>query len=326
MKKKYEKKLSIIIPHFNTPYLLEKLIISIPENKEIQIVVVDDNSNVQLDKLNHIQNQYCHRVSFYKNDSAAKGAGACRNIGLSHANGEWLLFADADDFYVDGMYDTVSVYFDLDYDMVFFTPTSIYLDSGKPCNRHDAYEKRINNYLKNPSRQNLLKIKYAPNAPWASMVRHNLIQNNNIKFDEVLFYNDIMFAAKAGYYSNKIAVSKETIYCITKSRGSLTTHTEWNAYEIRLHEYLKVCRFIKKHCNKEDFDSLDCTGFGMICTALRQRYGIKKLLYIFRLFRKSGIPLFSLKQLNLELLTQLIKNCKSIRQESKYNTNESLNR
>lgn len=65
----YNKNLSIIIPHYNTPDLLEKLINSIPHKNDIQIIVIDDNSNQQLDKLYDIQKKYDNYIEFYKNTS-----------------------------------------------------------------------------------------------------------------------------------------------------------------------------------------------------------------------------------------------------------------
>ena len=39
---------SIIIPHKNTPRLLERCLCSIPTWDEIQIIIIDDNSNSDL--------------------------------------------------------------------------------------------------------------------------------------------------------------------------------------------------------------------------------------------------------------------------------------
>ena len=138
----------------------------------------------------------------------------------------------------------------------------------------------------------MLRIKLATNAPWASMIRHSVVYQHNIRFDEVLFFNDIMFMTKVGYHSSKVTVSQQTIYCVTKSKGSLTTHIEWDAYEIRLQEFLKVCRFIKKKYSKKDFKNLDCTGLGMICMAARQHYGFRKYLYIMNQFSRAGFHFF----------------------------------
>ena len=39
-----KKVLTIIIPHYNSPKLLDKLLDSIPEREELEVIVVDDNS------------------------------------------------------------------------------------------------------------------------------------------------------------------------------------------------------------------------------------------------------------------------------------------
>ena len=43
------KKYSVIIPHKNTPELLQRCLASIPKRVDIQVIVVDDNSD--LDKV-----------------------------------------------------------------------------------------------------------------------------------------------------------------------------------------------------------------------------------------------------------------------------------
>ncbi len=87
---------SIIIPHKNTPDLLQRCLDSIPRRVDLQIIVVDDNSDIE--KVNFIHfpglNDPHIEVVFTKE---GKGAGYARNVGLKHAKGKWLVFADADD-------------------------------------------------------------------------------------------------------------------------------------------------------------------------------------------------------------------------------------
>ena len=86
-------KYSFIIPHRNSPALLNRLIESIPQRKDIEIIIVDDNSSI--DKRPSIIRGDLKIIELEEQDS--NGAGHARNIGLDMAQGEWLLFADADD-------------------------------------------------------------------------------------------------------------------------------------------------------------------------------------------------------------------------------------
>ena len=86
---------TIIIPHKNCPDLLKRCVDSIPVRDDVQIIVVDDNSDE--DKKPSIERKGMEVVLL--DASSSKGAGRARNVGLKHAKGKWLLFADADDYY-----------------------------------------------------------------------------------------------------------------------------------------------------------------------------------------------------------------------------------
>lgn len=81
-------KVSIIIPHFNWADLLKKLLDSIPQRTEMEIIVVVDNSTEN--KMDMLVGKY-HNAFFFKNDGIVHSAGKCRNIGIEHALGECLL-------------------------------------------------------------------------------------------------------------------------------------------------------------------------------------------------------------------------------------------
>lgn len=318
MKKEYIRNLSIIIPHYNTPDLLQKLIDSIPHIEDIQIIVVDDRSDKNLDKLSEVQEKYKNQVEFYRNDTLPKGAGSCRNIGLQHADGKWILFSDADDLFLEGMYDAVSNYFDSEYDEVFFVPTSIYFDTGELSNAHVMFEKRVNDYVASPTRKNLLKLKISLTTPCSKLIRHDLIMTHDICFDEVMYFNDMMFSVKVGHYSEKIAISDKVIYCIVRTKGSLSMQVGWDAYSVRLQEYLKVCDFLKEHYSKKDLKMMHYTCMGMLYRAIKNHYGLKKYLWVIKVFREHKIPFFTLDQISKDSFQQIRKEMKAKRVDSKY--------
>lgn len=247
------KKLSIIIPHFNSPDLLSILLDSIPTFEEIEILVVDDRSDKEKDKFETIKNspKYNH-VIFLENSRENKGAGTCRNIGLDNATGEWVLFADADDFFLEGFFEIVQEYFDSDYEVVFFTPTSKYLDTGGISERHIYYEKLILEYLTISEPVKELKLRYEYVVPWSRLINRNFIEKYNIRFDEVIVSNDVMFSVKVGYYMYIFAATTKCIYCVTRSKGTLTVNISGENYDTRIDVFVSYYVFLKNYLSKQE--------------------------------------------------------------------------
>ena len=110
---------SVIIPHKNCVPLLQRCLDSIPQRNDNQTIVIDDVSNLTDDErllMESFQNDRI-KVVFL---TETKFAGGARNVGLSMAEGKWVVFADSDDFFTKGAFDTFDEYKDSDYDIVFF--------------------------------------------------------------------------------------------------------------------------------------------------------------------------------------------------------------
>ena len=137
---------SIIIPHFDIPDLLMRCLKSIPVSKDIQVIVVDDNSpdaDTYLERYPELSRPYLEFLSAPKNG----GAGYARNIGLDHANGKWLLFADADDFFVEDMYDIISSNADSEADVIYFKKESVLSENIIQKTDRDVYIIRKNSLI-----------------------------------------------------------------------------------------------------------------------------------------------------------------------------------
>jgi glycosyltransferase involved in cell wall biosynthesis len=313
-------KLSIIIPHFNTPDSLEILLDSIPNNDEIQIIVIDDNSNLEVEKLQILVNSpKYNNITFLTNDNHRKGAGTCRNIGINNAIGEWVLFADADDFFVENFYSYVNKYFNMDLDLVFFTPTSVEVDTGNLSDRHVQKEKILINYLANRNQKAEIDLRYRIHVPWSKLIRKEFIINNNIYFDNVIASNDVMFSTKLGFYMQKFQVSRQIIYCVTKSRGSLTTNTSVNIYDARLIVYINYINYLRSNLNVNELNMLKFNGRTMLIKAFKYRYSFVKIFSVYLKLRKNRIKVFDLQLLDpLFVIKKTIKHHKGHNKQKKY--------
>ena len=208
---------SIIIPHKNSIASLLRLCDSISDDNDIQIIVIDDCSGLNV--LNEIKkNNFNNNVEIIFCD-VSKGAGAARNIGVNHAKGTWVLFADADDYFTDNFDNLLNKYLNSASDIIYFD-TDSKDDNGDQSYRHLRYSRLVHDFLGDSRKENSLRYYFTP--PWAKMIKRDLIIKNNIKFDEVVASNDVMFSIKTAFFAKKIDASKETFYIITLSKGSVT--------------------------------------------------------------------------------------------------------
>lgn len=116
-----EYNVTIVIPHYNSPETLTRLLKSIGNHQDVNTIVVDDKSNLYIQEYkNCISDFENNGVTFLYNKSTEKGAGVCRNIALDSApNSKWILFADSDDYFAPSWYETISKYFISNDDIVF---------------------------------------------------------------------------------------------------------------------------------------------------------------------------------------------------------------
>lgn len=289
-----EKELSIIIPHYNCPQYLRTLLLSIPDNAFIQVIVVDDKSTEHREEYELLKETFAEKnVEFYDNDGI-KSAGTCRNIGLRHAVGEWLLFADADDYFTDGFYHVVSDYMDSDYDIVFFPPTSVMMGTETLSDRHLVMATKVLNYYKNPDRENTLVLRYELIGPCSRLIRRELVIKNKIWFEEIIASNDVMFAINCGYAAQKITVDTRVIYCITSREGSLTTQLSEKVLDARMGTFLRRFLFLKERLSTEEMSVLHINEHGRerILSALQNGYAFGKVCRTVKEYHKCGIRIW----------------------------------
>jgi glycosyltransferase involved in cell wall biosynthesis len=280
--------LSIVIPHYNDSQALIKLLESIPRTSDIQIIVVDDNSTeLEFERIKHDYTS----VEFYLNNSKKRGAGTCRNIGLEKAAGEWILFADSDDYFLEDFYSVISKYVNTDNDVVFFVPTSRIKGTVLESDRHESYERIVLNYLRHKDKKSELKLRYSYVVPWSKLFSRKFLLENDIWFDEIIAGNDIMFSTKSGHSLRSFEASSACIYCVIDRDDSLTKDMSKATYFSRLNAHIDRSNFLKEHISVEDYKTLRIGGRGFLKVAFRNKLGVTVILKTLYLLVKNRIPL-----------------------------------
>ena len=293
--------LTIIIPHFNTSDLLQILLASIPQDKGIQTIVIDDQSELShLKVIESLKSKY--NFELYYND-LIKSAGTCRNIGIKNAKGKWLLFADSDDFFVKGFYNKVSRYFDSKIDIVFFSPTSKYLDTSKIADTHLSFQKIIEKYLQDKSKKNEFFLRYNFISPWSKLIKKEFLYTHKIKFDEgSIGAEDVMLSTEMGYFMEKFDASLDVIYCRNVRHGSITRILSEKQFDIRLYARVSRIKFLKAHLPQKELNAImepfiHNKAAEFLLLSFR-RFGFKKFVQVLVLYRQQNIKWFRFIYLN----------------------------
>lgn len=301
-------KYSIIIPHYNSIDLLIKLFSTIPDTKDIEVIVVDDNSSTEIENIK----KYIHErnnIKMFINDSGKKGAGSCRNIGLKKASGKWLLFADSDDFFLPEWKTIVGDYYDTDADMVYFAPHGVDLKTGEESKRHHLYRDLVYKYIDSPTVESKVNLQARFCTPWSKMIRKSMVDKNGFIFDEVMASNDIMFITKCAFAAEKIAADKRNIYCVTRGGTSLTSKKDKEKFMSRVDVVIRRYNYLKDILPKKEFEyvHIDRYALGKLADVILEGWGIKTFFEILKLYIENGVAFFDIGLLNPCTILSLAK-------------------
>lgn len=293
---------SVIIAHYNSFKTVIRLLDSLLLWKETEIIIVDDKSEIL------IQNELKEKIKSYKNviyienNTGGKGAGCARNLGLKRAKGKWILFADADDFFLKGAFETIKKYENSNSDIIYFKVTSIFEDTGMKSDRHWENNELIDNYLLNKKySKELLCLN---RVPWGKLIKKELIDKYKLKFEEVPAANDTMFSVRSNFYANKIEVSLEKIYCVSRNTGSITTVKSEKNFDSIFSQDILLDKFLQE-IGKDKFRPSFIREI-----ILSYQFGIKKVFYVFRSIKNNKLKLFTYdfyRRLSLSYLKKYFK-------------------
>lgn len=269
---------SIIIPHKDQPDLLRICLNSIPKCSCFEVIVIDDASAKEFYvDLKNIESDF-PEVKFFFNE-VSHNAGFCRNIGLSAATGKWIIFADSDDFFVDGCKECIQKYKNSPSQIVYFHTTSVFIGTKQLATRH-LYTNKILDFYESANIDKEIMIKCLLLGPCSKMFKRSFLIENCILFDEIPVANDTVFALKAALLSSSIEVSESIIYCITSSLSSTMYRNSFDLLKVRLDVYMRANRlYMQYNKNRYKFNPVP-----LVLSA--RKYGYGKLVETLILERK----------------------------------------
>ncbi len=231
---------TIIIPHKNIVPLLRRCVLSIPSREDIQVVIVDDNSDCAPELFEEIK-ALQPRVEVFL-DKTGQGAGYARNIGLRHAQGDWLLFSDADDIFSDRFPDVLDKIALSTADLVVFDTSSLDSVSLTPVKNREGF---VGMYKREHCDENILR--YRQHTVWGKAFRKTLIDKYEISFECVPAANDVHFSGMAGIYAKTVEYIDIVGYHSTARVGSITRKNNLRNTLSNLDVVLRYNQTLRQH-------------------------------------------------------------------------------
>ncbi|WP_179670698.1 glycosyltransferase family 2 protein [Pseudobutyrivibrio ruminis] len=276
------KKLSIIIPSYNSYNTITRLIESINEGDNdsyVKVIVVDDHSNE--DEQEKIKN-YCDKynnVIFAENDFGKKGAGGARNKGIELADTEWIMFADSDDYFLDGWFTNVNKYLNREkIEMVCFCV------DGK---RGEIYSDKVHKGIDNGDKLDV-RVSYDP--PWGKLYRLSMIKKNHIRFDEIKCSNDVMFSVRTGLTAQELVLDNSVIYYVDEVPGSITKDVSPESYLIRAEVVARKIVYMREALQYKEYKRMQDGLLFYWWRGALKKYGFITATKVYRLKAIYEIP------------------------------------
>lgn len=202
-------KVSVIVPVHNAEKYLEQCLSSILGQtlKDIEVICVDDNST---DGSAEILERFAEddgrlRVLM----SPGLGAGGARNVGLASAQGEYLSFLDADDFFEPDMLESAVAKAEEDQSDIIVYGSWLY-DTVRQTNRQAKWMLQVDRLPDQrpfaPSDISGCIFNIFGNYTWNKLFRTAVIREMNIRFQEISRTNDLLFTCEALSQARLISV------------------------------------------------------------------------------------------------------------------------
>ena len=203
--------ISIVIPVYNIEKYLKECLDSILNQtfKDFEVICVDDGSK---DNSLNILNEYAKKDLRFKIISQENaGAGAARNNGLKLAQGEYVQFLDADDYFEPTMLEEM-------YNKSQEFNADLVVCSAKKVNEKGEIIEDSNPLW--PIRLNITPLDKVFNwrdypidilkmfcvVPWNKLCKREMLVKNNIDFQNLSSSNDVAFGHKVKICAEKIVV------------------------------------------------------------------------------------------------------------------------
>ncbi|MPQ44208.1 glycosyltransferase family 2 protein [Clostridium tarantellae] len=236
--------ISVIVPVYNIEDYIDKCIKSI-QNQDlhnIEIIIINDGSKDKSIKVIKELAKEDNRIIII--DKKNEGVSVARNCGLKLAKGKYVLFVDGDDWLKENCLKTLYTIAERNnLDILNFDFIETYYN-GRSTEINGTYFDNINKseYIKK------CLLNQVSAAVWGKLIRKNILEKNNLKFNENLSYGeDMLMSIKLAIFSNRISkINKKYYYYYQRTDSTI------HSLNKKVYDVSKAVEEIKKMLYKNN--------------------------------------------------------------------------
>lgn len=238
-----DKLVSVIIPIYNAEHSLNKCIRSVVQQQgTVEVILIDDGSTDNSLSICKEWESKMQNVSLYRQENS--GVSVARNLGLSKASGQYILFVDADDVLPDN---SIANYMNYDvsrYDLIIGS----YREVGRGPKK--SVIRNATRYDDTHIKKNFDEFDALLNTPWGKMYKKRIIEQHGLKFDVGRpFGEDHVFNLRYSQHVKKCIVVSDIVYDYTLGgvASSIKYYPDMNDLNRDLLE-----EYLFYYCDKDD--------------------------------------------------------------------------
>ena len=201
-------KISIIIPVYNVEKYLERCLNSIVNQTlyDLEIICINDGSPDNSLEILERYSKQDKRIKIINQENS--GLSVARNTGMEIAVGEYIGFVDADDWIDSNFYENL-------YNSAKKYNTDIAVASVlRERKKYSSYRIKYNNEKVYTEKSEIFNACDCPNIcyVWNKIYKTEFFKSQNLKFQEGMFFEDILFTTKILGNSKSLVTVPNTYY------------------------------------------------------------------------------------------------------------------
>ncbi|WP_250439833.1 glycosyltransferase [Caballeronia sp. AZ1_KS37] len=233
---------SVIVPVYNCEAWLEALLRSVLDQQGVDLEVIAICDGATDDSLAMLETMAAADARIRVVAQENRGVSATRNVGLTLARGEWIAFADGDDWMKPGALRTWIEHGRRHRLDVVIGNGFSFEDLPPPADPRPMYEGQPWGDICDGTAW--LK-RTVPNDDWVvcvwlQCVRRDLVVRHGLRFEEGVVHEDIIWALQLGLHAQRVGFVREPLYGYRRNPESITNSPSPAAVARRAAGYLRV--------------------------------------------------------------------------------------